>query len=338
MDLNKYGLIVEAETTECAVEVYLNGVPVGLCGIGARNRISLPVHEYLVDGKNELGVLVNPGDTPATSQDFSKSDKPASGAQPPPDPSLNAFLGVEEKEEEEEREEERRRSPLWRPPKPGEPREWTRADINHDVDGIPASPTMRFTVKMSRYPVGTMAGDSKGVALATLKWSARDNFSSLREQKQPFPFWQRKEAFLGPMFGRMHWEDAQKLKLDEKTHNEAKDFAIKVRDMIEKGDAEAVIGLSVKKFKEVARSYGISATERANIFRRVLAEESKKETWVFETPEDEDYSLRTCAGDRMIECVARDWKPLVRGVESERGRFLYPMFIGKIQDQWLILR
>src|SRR6266545_8103809 len=238
MDLNKYGIIAEAETTECTVEVYINGIPVGLCGLGARNRISMPVHEYLVDGKNELAVLVNPGDTPATSQDFSKLEKPAWGAQPPPDPSLNAFLGVDQKQEEEEREEERRRSPLWRPPRPGEPREWTRADINSDVDGIPATPTMRFTAKLSRYPVGAMAGDPKGVPLSNLRWVARDNFAALREQKQPFPFWMRKEAFLGPMFGRTHWEDADKLGLDDKTRAEAKEFVIKVSDMIEKGDAE----------------------------------------------------------------------------------------------------
>ena len=53
---------------------------------------------------------------------------------------------------------------------------------------------------------------------------------------------------------------------------------------------------------------------------------------------DEDFSFRLCANNRLIECIGLDWKPIIRGIPSPKGRFLYPMLIGKLNDEWLIMR
>jgi len=93
------------------------------------------------------------------------------------------------------------------------------------------------------------------------------------------------------------------------------------------------------KYVEVARAYGLDPEVRAGIFHRVLQENSTDEDWLFETPEDDEWSFRLCAGDRVVECLARDWTPLIKGIRVPgKGRFLYPMFVGREKGQWVIVR
>ena len=75
-------------------------------------------------------------------------------------------------------------------------------------------------------------------------------------------------------------------------------------------------------------------------FRRLLREESAKDYWIFETPEeDEDFSFRLVAEGKCVECLGPDWQPIIRGVpDPEEGRFMYPMFLGKIKGEWTIIR
>ena len=43
----------------------------------------------------------------------------------------------------------------------------------------------------------------------------------------------------------------------------------------------------------------------------------------------------------MIECISKDWTSPVRGIpDPEKGRFVFPMMIGKLEDHdgFLIMR
>ena len=53
MDLNTHAMVVESDVLDCCVELYVNDIPVGLCGIGASRRTAIPIHEFLVDGPND---------------------------------------------------------------------------------------------------------------------------------------------------------------------------------------------------------------------------------------------------------------------------------------------
>ena len=75
MDVRTHGIVVEADVLDCAVELYVNDIPVELCGIGASRRTAIPIHEFLVDGQNELALLINPGDSPQTATDYSRWDR-----------------------------------------------------------------------------------------------------------------------------------------------------------------------------------------------------------------------------------------------------------------------
>ena len=132
-----------------------------------------------------------------------------------------------------------------------------------------------------------------------------------------------------------------KLRLDERTIASALEFVAHVRDLVELGIAAPILVVSKQKFDEVARVYGIAADERAEMFDRLLNEESQKPHWIFETPEEDDVDLRLCADGRMIECIGKDWKSSIRAVPSpEEDRFMFPMMIGRLEadGDWIIMR
>jgi hypothetical protein len=297
-----HGIILEAKTRRTVIEIFLNGFPVGLCGQGVSRGFSRPVNEYLVDGENELAILVNPGDSPAEALRPSTRPLPAWGAQPPPDPRTEEFV---------------------------------KSTQGDGPDVIPEA-----TVSLMLYRVGAMAGDGSGVPLLTTSWNWKDNPGEPTTPHTHFPRMVTERRNLGPMFGPVRWQSAPALELDEDTETDVQAFVLAIHSLVEEGQAQPILDISRDRYSEVSRAYGLSAAERENIFRRVLAEESPKEYWIFETPEPEDFSLRLCAGSRLIECVATDWLPLVRGVrDPEKGRFLFPMFIGRdTQGEWLILR
>jgi hypothetical protein len=62
-------MVFVLEAHGCAAEAQLNGMPIALLGAGG-GRISLPVHEYTLAGRNQLALTIAPGPIgqPATPQ------------------------------------------------------------------------------------------------------------------------------------------------------------------------------------------------------------------------------------------------------------------------------
>ena len=59
----------------------------------------------------------------------------------------------------------------------------------------------------------------------------------------------------------------------------------------------------------------------------------------FQTPEADEWSFRLCASKRLVECIARDWTPLVKAVRVPgKGCFMFPMLVGAIDTDWIIAR
>lgn len=372
-DVQQHGIVLEAEVRACTIEVYLNGIPLGLCGVGTSTKLARPVHEFLVDGRNELAILVNPGDTPADALQPSTKPKPADGAQPPSTPELDSYQGVEDepgeaenevfseslKEEEEEESEEKDDDARKKEQhKEGDEAPTTlneltdrdfwiesRAALDGGDDGgkehmgLAVEPTAVCMARLCKYRVGAMSFDGSGERLIQVAWSAKKELDRLAAAHAPFPRWVRIDRNFGQVFGPLHWQSADPLKLDDATRSGARQFVLQVRQAIEEGQADPVLNASQQRFEEVAQAYAISAKERAAMFRQLLSTQSPKPEWMFETPEDEDFSLRLAAEARLIECTGPDWLPIVRGVKNpETGRFMYPMFIGRAKGRWLIMR
>ena len=204
--------------------------------------------------------------------------------------------------------------------------------------GLPYDAAAAFAASLSLYQVGAMALDGTGHPLIQIGWRAADEGRLLSRARVPFPRWIRRETDLGEMFGPLHWQEAPVLALDAETVEAALAFVLEMRDAVEAGNAGPILEASAIRFKEVARSYGISPDERAKMLRQMLTSQCDRPDWLFVTPEEEDLDFRLVADGRMIECVGPDWNPLIKGMEGEKGRFLLPMMIGKRDDDWLIMR
>jgi len=364
LDVKQHGMIIEAEVQSCVVEIFLNGFPVGLCGLGGSRKFSRPVHEFLVDGRNDLAVLVNPGDSPSRALLPSKKSRAAARAQPPPSPLLDAYSGTQEDDASQDEKDifgelddgggadASSKGQV----KEGDARPsvlaelvdrdfWLKSEAaveNGDDagvhEGLAVDPAAVFVARLSKYKVGAMAFDGTGERIIQVAWRARDELDTLTRARAPYPRWVTSNRNLGPMFGPQHWQEATPLKLDERTKETARQFVLNVRQAIEDGEADPVLAASKQKFTEVAAAYGISAEKRAAMFRQLLTSQADKPNWVFEYPTDDEIDLRLVAGDRLLECVGPDWKPIIRAAPSGEDRFMYPMFIGMAGGKWVIMR
>src|ERR1051325_7655895 len=57
----------EIRLENCAVEMCVNDIPLVFVPFDRHKFYSQPIHEFLVNGSNELAVLVNPGPTPSAA-------------------------------------------------------------------------------------------------------------------------------------------------------------------------------------------------------------------------------------------------------------------------------
>ena len=221
----------------------------------------------MLDGENEIGVLVNPGDTPATAMYFSRQSKPAFGAQPPPDPAMDAFIEARKSEEREERrakaakekknnaedlgningEEISENENAEQENKDNNGGDETGENNDNEPEKENEPSTLSFVVKLSLYENGVIAGGDDSETLMSIEWSAADSAEILRsrnpvfplaEEKavgaQIYPIWLTKKDDLGEMFGAPHWLNAKPQTLDEKTLRDVTDFVDRIRDLIRK--------------------------------------------------------------------------------------------------------
>ena len=60
-------IYLEVNKKNCDVELYVNGIPMRYSS-NNQAMASIPVHQYLIDGKNEIEFIVNPGPTPSKAR------------------------------------------------------------------------------------------------------------------------------------------------------------------------------------------------------------------------------------------------------------------------------
>ena len=362
IDPKQLGIIVEAETKNCTIEIYVNGIPVGLCGVGTSRKMARPVHEFLIDGDNELAVLINPGDTPSTAKRPSEGTRAAEGAQPPSSPELDAFNNQDDDISEEERElyggsdDDGDSPPSQSQEGDAQPTQIsgltdrdfrlksTAAVENGDEpddehEGLPVDEGAIFVARISKYAVGAMSMDGSGEPMIEVAWRAADEQDKLSEARVPFPRWIRGTKDLGVMFGPFDWQEAPQLMLDDAATGTLRATVKEIINAFEACDAGRILGAYGNRFAEVTKAYGLSEKDRVGMLTNFLAGQKGDPEWLFETPDEEDFDFRLVAGGRLVECLGPDWTPVVRQLpDAEDNRFLFPMLLGQSNGKWVIMR
>jgi len=197
-----------------------------------------------------------------------------------------------------------------------------------EPSGAKAEPNMEVWARIVRLKDGEMAGPGSGETLMELQWTG--------ESEDPFPKIVSTSADLGPMSGPWQWQTAEVLTLDKSTLAAAIEIIGKIQDDYANGKTDMIVEMAKTKHEETERAYPIyEKGGMEGMFKEEIATFSSHPQWKRGDLPQEDYDLRLVAGGRMIQAIAKDWRPVVR---MEGGAFGYHMMIGRVDGKWLILR
>jgi len=270
-------VLLEAQVVECDAEIYLNGIPVALLAASpgsrlpdAGPRLALSVNQYMVDGVNELAVILQPGASPSSRVEGQK---------------------------------------------------------------VPRSASASFLATLKRYRTGSLPSESIGKQLLELRWSPQEGGSAASDRKS-------KSAELGSMYGPWVWQSATNITIGPEVKDEVAGVLRTVAEGFARGDAEPFIELARERFHEINRAYGRPTDYGMDQLREKIKERASQTSWAMAPIDPDQFDLRSCAAGRMIDCLTRDWKPILRQREGPNGlsTMFWPVRLGKMGGQWKILR
>ncbi|MFO0605230.1 MAG: hypothetical protein U0324_18770 [Polyangiales bacterium] len=264
--------VLEARADGCDVEVYLNGIPVTLRGPTHGRAFGAPVNHLVVDGVNELALVVDPGPRP------SEALSPAAG---------------------------RHRLPT------DDHRAWAR---------------------LARYPAGAVIGGPDGVELLRV-----EHASSAQSRPVMAPRVVEGRVDLGARSGRWAWQDAPRLSLDATTRNEIAAYLTELAGALSAGDCEVFLARSELRLAEVAQAFGRARGEKESVIRDGQARRRQRPGFAVRAVDVSAFDLRLCAGGRLVECVADDWRAIVREAPSDETMY-FPMMLARLGGAWCIAR
>lgn len=268
--MTRHLLTLEAAVERCSAEFYFNDVPLVRLASGKTARAAVPVNELLIEGRNTVEVVVQPGPTPATAR---------AGSQPLDDTAMLALARLE------------------------------------------------------LYPPDSFPGEGAGRRYLQLVYRGEG-----RQQQFPLPVIQ--EVQLDSPFGAWSWEQAEVLRLTPAMEREVRGVIHSVQGLYRTKQFDRLLAFKQHGVSEWAVAYGESAAVQASRMRRVFDDEIwNAPDWSIEDLDPAEYDLRLCAGGRLVECIAKDWEPIVRTrFDPTRPRTRFAMLLGRLRGEWLQLR
>lgn len=187
---------------------------------------------------------------------------------------------------------------------------------------------MAAWARIVRMKDGEMAEPGSGETLLEIKWTG--------EEKEPLPVVVSAEEDIGTQFGDWKWQSADVLTLDSATYESAATFISEINAAYTGGNPDPIIKAAKFKHSEAGRAYPIYGDISFDeMFREQIEMFSGEPDWKPYSLPRSEFDLRLVADGRLIEAVAKDWRPILR---MENGDYAYQMFIGKVEGEWQILR
>ena len=184
-------------------------------------------------------------------------------------------------------------------------------------------------VRLCKYPYGAVSGGEERQILQELTWPLE-----IHEETHEYPLRMSVRFPLKTGTGKWLWEELPEIELDEKAVEEIGAFLEGLRKSIADKDPEPFLAAGAPRFDELAKAYEDPPYKKRNIFRRTVDEvDGMGEV------DPETFDLRLVAGGRLVECVGKDWDPILRGAPDKDGNEdHYDMFIGRDAGGWKMYR
>jgi hypothetical protein len=204
----------------------------------------------------------------------------------------------------------------------------TPSAAKSEREGATCEPGIDVAARLVLLKEGEMARPGAGELLAELTWTS--------EGGEPLPMNVFAYLDLGKQPDRWAWESADVLTLDSAPYESAAQFISEIAAAYTSTRPEPIIKVAGPKHSEAGVAYPeYGDIDFDDMFREQMTEAAEAPNWKpYALPRDQ-YDLRLIADGRMIEAVARDWRPIVR---MEDGDYAFPMMIGRVNGEWLIMR
>lgn len=144
---------------------------------------------------------------------------------------------------------------------------------------------------------------------------------------------------LGWQGGPWRWQrDAEILVLHADTRSSVHNVITQIRHGWASGDASKFIHMLQHRVDDCERAYPQSQDSLYG-FRAWLRDMARQPDWRVCNVEPLDYALRLCAAGKMIDCITRNWSPIIRNSAMDDGTEMdFPMKLARIAGQWAIVR
>jgi len=216
--------------------------------------------------------------------------------------------------------------------RPGETPAEARTGTNNEKVKIQPK-TDKASVRLVGYPYGALSGGPEGTEIFRLDWNGHP------EDEFEFPLEISGKVNLGDLNSGWSWQEAPVIELNEETRKSIHEFLVAARKDLSEGKAEAHIDRVRPHLRELARAYDSRASTKMNMIRDGLKEDMAKPGFGFEELDPKEYSLRLCAGGRMVQCIGKDWEPLIKELPDPEGNSgSYEMMLARLDGEWKVVR
>jgi len=197
-----------------------------------------------------------------------------------------------------------------------------------------AAEDAKLFAALSTYPPGAVVGGPDRKELMRIEWKAdADGWPEV------FPKVVSVAEDLGSLLGEWAWEGAPRIVLDEETVKEIEEYLTALQKALAEGDPEPFIEAGAIRLQEVEKAFDLKAGSKAEHVRKVTLRDAAEPWWGLQSLDSGQFDLRLCAGGRLVECVGRDFQPLLKENQDDDGGVgSYDMILAKINDHWQIVR
>lgn len=265
--MDKSLIYLDFSVKDCAAEVWLNDIPLRMLDGKRQHNDSMPIPSYVVDGINQLELIVLPGGHPSVSRTGSHKSAP---------------------------------------------------------DGAFAR------ARLARYQDGSLLDSDQGQELISVHWAADG-------QEHKFPFIIADKGDCGRNAGAWSWQTADALDL-MRDRQLILDTLGAIYAAFRDGDASTFVVFCETFLKEEAIAYPAYTVDelRQRLVKDIRSNTGKKDYVKPLAPEQ--FDLRLCANGRLVECIDKQWQPIIAGSAPGGDEFPFPIFLGKVGGKLGIVR
>ena len=161
--------------------------------------------------------------------------------------------------------------------------------------------------QLVKYPEGVFPGDPSGVPLISINL----NFNSGDEVEFPYVATVKDKVDLA--FDRWVWQDADDLDLSKNTVQEVQAVLMRLQQSLKSGVPDEYIDLYKYRYEEFSKAFGLDVNNLIKSTKDTFEErKTNNPDLEIEDLTPTKFSLRLIANKKMIECIAKDWQPILR--------------------------